>query len=196
MIKINLLGEPRRANQRMIALISGWALLAALGLFTVGTLRYLNSSRIDLLTTQLSGMQAELVALKEKTKSVSQLETKQGELRDKLRVITGLKRSKIGPVKMIDDLNLALPERAWLLGLSETNNVLRISGVALDNQTIAVFMENLARSDYFEKIDLVESKATDNGVAKLRQFIVDAKVNYAGRLTSRTSVDSNGDRGI
>jgi type IV pilus assembly protein PilN len=180
----------------MIALVAVWALLAVAGLFTIGTLRYLDSSKIQLLTAELSSMQSELVALKEKTKSVSQLETKQQELRDKLGVIASLKRSKIGPVRMIDDLNLALPERSWLVGVSETNGVLRISGIALDNQTIALFMENLAKSNYFEKIDLIESKVADSGAVKLRQFIVDAKVNYSGRPEPQTSVPPNGGRSI
>jgi hypothetical protein len=44
-------------------------------------------------------------------------------------------------------------------------------------------MRQLAESDYFQTVDLVETKqATKKGV-KLKSFVLVAKISYAGKLT-------------
>ena len=103
------------------------------------------------------------------------------DLNDKLHVIALLKKSKSGPVRVLDDLNTSIPDRSWLSTLKESENVLHIAGFALDNQTIAAFMKDLARSDFFESVDLEETKIAQKDGVKIRAFSLNSKINYAGK---------------
>ena len=69
-----------------------------------------------------------------------------------------MRKSKIGPVRVLDELNIAVPSQVWLRQLEEKGNIARIKGRALGNDAIAQFMRNLDNSDYFDSVDLVESQ--------------------------------------
>ena len=181
MIKINLLGEVKTRDHSAVLFLAGWAgalVLLAVVMFVV---HESTGSQIADLKGETELMETQLKNLKEKTKSVADLEKRKQELDDKLKIIALLKKSKNGPVRVLDDLNLSVPERSWLTGVQESENVLRISGFAVDNQTVATFMKDLANSEYFERVDLVESKQATKDAVKLRAFTLDAKINYAGK---------------
>jgi len=184
MIKINLLGEESVIDYTAIYWLIGYlASLLVCGL----VLFLLNSSivsSIKELRNRAETLDAQLAKLKIVTKEVRNLETKKEELRDKLAVIAVLKRNKTGPVRVMDDLNLALPERAWLTNVKEKDGLLRIQGMALDNQTIAAFMKGLEGSEYFSDVDLVETKQVEWKKARIKEFILQTKVNYAGKIAA------------
>ncbi len=182
MIKINLLGDDSVQDSTGILWAGGYA--AGLVLFLV-TCFFLNSSinaSIAENTERESVLQAQLVELQKKTKEVRDLEKKRKELSSKLAVIARLKKNKIGPVRVMDDLNISIPERSWLTDVKETNGAFSIRGFALDNQTIAEFMRSLDSSDYFVNVDLVETKQATKLGAKIKQFVLQAQVNYAGKI--------------
>ena len=129
-------------------------------------------------------LDSQLKKLKEVTKEVRELEAKKAELRDKLAVIAKLKISKVGPVRVMDDLNKALPERAWITSIKERQGSLSIAGMALDDQTIAGFMRDLEASDYYDTVDLVQSRKTPWKGGKISEFSLEAKINYAGKVTA------------
>lgn len=188
MIKINLLGEETAVDHSGGFIIAGYfgslVLLAGLFMFMYSGI----SASVESLTTESQQLDAQLVQLKTKTKEVHELEAKRAELRDKLAVIATLKRNKTGPVRMMDDLNKALPERAWLTEVKEREGSLSISGYALDNQTIVTFMKGLEGSDYFNSVDLMESKKAPWKGVQISQFSIDAKVNYAGKVAAAPAV--------
>ena len=182
MIKINLLGDDTAVDHSGKLIVAGYVLslvmFCAIFYFmgqSVGADVARLTHETDLLTKQLN-------KLKETTKEVHELENKRQELNDKLAVIAKLKRNKIGPVRVMDDLNLAIPERAWVSDMKESAGVLRLVGFALDNQTIAVFMKDLEASDYFDAVELVETKQADREGVKIKAFTLDTKVNYAGKI--------------
>lgn len=59
---------------------------------------------------------------------------------------------------------------------------MKISGNALDNQTIALFMKDLEQSEYFKKVDLIETKQAENQGAKIKSFTLLADISYAGKI--------------
>ncbi len=182
MIKINLLGEVSSRDTINIWYIWGYVISLVL-LVILGIALYITTDNAFVETqSEIQVLEAQLKNLKERTKSVAELERKRAELTDKLRVISILRKSKSGPVRVLDDLNIAVPDRSWIGSIKESESVLRITGVSLDNQTIATFMKNLATSDYFEKVDLIESKEALKDGVKLKSFIIDAKISYAGKI--------------
>ena len=98
------------------------------------------------LTLKSESLQEKLKRLQQKTKVVRDLEEKKGVLREKLLLLAKLRKNKIGPVKVLDDINISLPETIWIREVSESNNDITIIGRALDNQNIALFIKQLVLS--------------------------------------------------
>ena len=185
MIKINLLGEKITTDRSGALILIGYV---ASVVVLAGIFLYLNagiSAEIADRASQVQRLEAQLNKLKNTTREVRELEAKRSQLRDKLAVIATLKRNKLGPVRAMDDLNSALPERAWITEVRETTeNIFRVMGKALDNQTIAQFMTGLGGSDYFREVELVEAKQNEWNDARIHEFILQAKVNYAGKIAA------------
>jgi type IV pilus assembly protein PilN len=184
MIRINLLGDDTVIDHtgKIVAL----SFLASIAVLIVGCVLLYSWS-----SDKLSGLQAEskrletrLAELRETTKEVRDLEAKKTEIASKLEVMAKLKRAKPGPVRVLDDLNLAIPDRAWLSQFKEKGGNLLITGTALDNETIATFMQNLERSAYFKTVDLGETVQTNRHGVKVKTFSLKSMISYAGFLTS------------
>jgi len=98
----------------------------------------------------------------EKTRKL--LEKKQG-------VIKNLKVSSQLPVRILDELSkLTPPSRVWLKSLSLNAGQLIISGVALDNETIAQYMLDFNESPFFKKAELKRSSMVSVEGRKLKSF--------------------------
>lgn len=195
MIKINLLGDDTALDRSGVLFVTAFAAsVVVVGVVCFFLLQAVNG-KIETAQGEISSLEKRLAALQETTKEVRDLEKKRKELNDKLAVIARLKKSKAGPVHVMDDLNMALPERAWLTGVKEKQNQLSISGYALDNQTIASFMKELERSDYYDTIDLVETKQATRKGTKLKSFKLNAKIRYTGKLLIDESVVGEKDAG-
>lgn len=182
MIRINLMprAEARRQaarqRERQVAILIMVTLAATILTTEVVTRRAAN--RVQRLADEY---QAELAALNQKHTAAIQLDKKRKELEAKLATIKILERRRTGPVHVLDDLGQATPEKLWLTEMREAGGAVTLLGKGLDNQTIALFMRNLAASRYFTNVDLVETKQIEEGQAKLKEFSIRANVVYAGR---------------
>jgi type IV pilus assembly protein PilN len=182
MIRINLMprAEARRqaARQRdkQVLVLIGIGLLAVILATELLTRRH--ASRIQAMNDE---HQAELAALSQKHNAAIQLDRRRKELEAKLATIKVLERQRTGPVHVLDDLGAATPDTLWLTEMRESGGMATLLGRGLDNQTIALFMRNLAASPYFANVDLVETKQVEDGQAKLKEFSIRANVMYAGR---------------
>lgn len=158
MIRINLLGDSTVVDATAKVWLAGYIASVVLSL-GLGIFVYTSwNAEVSELTKEQSDLQAQLDGLLKQTKTVRELEQKKARLTEKLRLIATLKKSKVGPVRVLDDLNMALPEQVWLRGISEKGGKLKIKGRALANQDIAQFMQKLESSDYFADVDLEESR--------------------------------------
>lgn len=187
MIRINLMprAEARRqaARQRdkqVFGLIA--AVLAAIVIATELVTRR-EESRVE---EEARTHEAELKELSRRHQDALLLDKKRAQLKAKLATIDVLDRQRRGPVHVLDDLSSATPEKLWLTEIKESGGGMTLIGKGLDNQTIAQFMRKLAGSPYFESVDLVETKQIEEGQAKLKQFTISARVNYAGRVAQET----------
>jgi type IV pilus assembly protein PilN len=189
MIRINLLpvkeaqGAIDRRQQLSIALLG--VTLALLVMIVPYILQGRTLRRLD---TSIDQLHAEIKRLDEQTREARDLDKKRKELEAKLKVIEDLKQKRVGPVRILEDLSSATPEKLWLVNFTDTNGQATITGMALDNQTIAVFMRQLQTSKYFFEVDLVETSQSqpargaatgaDGGVFK--KFIIKAHLDYLG----------------
>lgn len=195
MIKINLLGNTSSGTDSVRLLLAGYVVSVVL---LIGMFVWVYTSvgkRIESLTQEKSLLDSQLQKLRVTTAKVRDLEKKRAELSDKLHVIANLKRSKVGPVRILDDLNIAIPEKAWLVEVKETAKLMKIIGMALDDQTVALFMKDLESSDYFETVQLVETKRTQMSGVRIKSFVLQAKINYIGKNKAAEVVSDTEDKG-
>lgn len=168
MIKINLLGEEGAGSaDNMMWLAVFGASVAALFVLFIGAGIYMNFS-ISGVQEQVVVADGQLAHLREKTKEVSDLERKKIELQNMTLAIANLKKSQEGPVKLLDDLNAAMPEKLWLGSASFTGNKMRLEGIALNDEAIVRFTQALKQSPYFEDIALID-RITSN-LAQINTF--------------------------
>lgn len=180
MIKINLLGTESVQDSKGALWLVGYGASVALLLLAFAIMYTAVSSETEVAQADVASLEQRLAALQKITQEVQELEKKKKDLHDKLVVIAKLKKSKLGPVQSLDDLNISLPERAWLTSVDERSGFFRIFGFAIDNQTIASFMRQLDESSFFSDVQLVETKQANYKEAKVKSFILQAKVDYTG----------------
>jgi type IV pilus assembly protein PilN len=186
MIRINLLGDDTAIDSSSKLIVAGFVAsliaLCAVCFFMQSSF----TSQIEALELDIGEKEQELARLEKVTKEVKDLEAKESEYNNKIAVIANLKKSKLGPVRILDDLNLSVPEHAWVMSLKEEAGLMRIDGKAIDNQTIAGFMRELEQSDYVKSVDLGETRQSDERGAKIKAFSLSAVVQYAGGAKAST----------
>ena len=84
-------------------------------------------------------------------------------------------------MNVLSDLSHAAPEQVWLLEFKESGGLATISGLGLDDQTIANFMRKLDGSPYFDGVDLVETQQSEQDGVQLKRFVVNARLSYSGK---------------
>jgi type IV pilus assembly protein PilN len=181
-IRINLLSvhevqraEGRRQEARLLVL---GAVAVVAGLAAVEVWSRLAMAPVR---AQHERLQADVVALDQKATELSDLEKKRSELDEKLKTIALLEQRRVGPVQIMSDLSDSAPDQVWLLEFTENAGAATITGMALDNQTIAAFMRQLAQSPYFQQVDLVETTQAEKDGLQLKRFVVRARLSYSGK---------------
>jgi type IV pilus assembly protein PilN len=176
MIRINLLGEKKDKTPVYVLqfLLFGFCVLVTLG---VCFEHYQGRvSETDSLQRRRTFLESQASRLREKTKAVDALEKNKKLLAEKLITIARLKAKKQGPVRVLDDLTVTIPDRAWLTAVSQKGDEIEFRGIAMDNQTVSHFMESLEKSKYFHSVDLRVSKQYVKDTVKMQQFHVLAQL--------------------
>ena len=179
MIRINLLpvrqlaAEVSRRREITIgAVVLGIALLA------LGAMHLLQSFQLSGLETELAQLRGELQALNTKIKELGDLQNKIKEARGKNKIIDDLKKKKSGPVLVMENLANATPATLWLTDLKESGGNLALNGLAVDNKTVADFINGLEASKHFKSVELIETTEGAGATAGFKKFAIKAGVLY------------------
>ena len=187
MIRINLL--PVRAARKkeevqrqlvVFALFLGAVLLVGIG--------YLQTQRSSLARVQDENrlLEEEIANLKKIIGEVDEYKAQQALLEQKLQVIASLKANKTGPVHLLDELALRIPEKLWLESIEESAGRVTLRGVSINNEVIATFMNKMEESQYFRDVYLVSIQARDTGEHKLKEFTITSSLIVPGVLVEGT----------
>lgn len=178
MIRINLLpvraARKKEEVQRQLLLFS----VFLIAVIAIGVIVY-QANRASLSTVQASNQQleAEIADLKKIIGEVDEYKKQQALLEKKLEVIRQLKANKTGPVHMLDELAIRIPEKLWLESVEEASGKVTLRGVSINNEVIATFMNKLEDSDYFADVFLVSIQAREEGDLKLKEFTVTSQMS-------------------
>lgn len=157
MIKINLLSEPddSTAVRRATSAIGGAFFLGVILL--LGFQYLILSGQISESKRQITGLKTDLALIKEKTSEVAELDTRKSELEEIAQSIAKVKLQQIGPVRLFEDLNKALPERAWITSYVEEDGKVTVRGLALNNFAVSQFQSGLEAYSYLKNVALRET---------------------------------------
>lgn len=179
MIRINLLPirqlEAEVSRRREITI---GAVVLGVALLGLGAMHLLQSFQLSGLETELAQLRGELQALNTKVKEIGDLQNKIKEARGKNKIIEDLKKKKSGPVLVMENLANATPASLWLTDLKESGGNLALSGLAVDNKTVANFINGLEASKHFKSVELIETTEGAGPTAGFKRFAIKTGVLY------------------
>jgi len=171
MIEINLL--PVREARRKESLRFQLSIAVLSLFFVVIIIAYLNmsaSNREQKVDKEMNLVETRLAELEKIVGEIDKLKHEKAKLEQKRAVIRNLDRGRKRAAYILDELSQRTPEKVWIESLEKSGKSLKITGVALDNETIANYMDTLNRSKYFAGVELAVTEQISRGGMKLKKF--------------------------
>ena len=181
MIRINLLGVPRKTRGKRAAAVSVpgegsstvvLALVVFLGLAVAIAASYMWVMREhDQLDVKLQKAKAENVRLADVKAKYEASKRKADMFERRVRVIDELKEAQKGPVNLLnlvaDTVNKT--DAVWLEAMTSDGKSLNFTGMALSADAVADLMSNLRRTGAFKTVEIKET-SQDPAVKELQAF--------------------------
>ena len=135
-------------------------LLSVIFLIAVMSYYFLDlNGKIKSLQGDQNAKEKELASFKDINIKIGKLKKTIAEVEVKLETIKGLEKGKTGPVKLLDDIATSVPrDKLWLTTLKEQGGTLTLVGTAMDNETVADFMNRLESTVSLKSVQLVRTK--------------------------------------
>lgn len=145
MIRINLLPfRAARKKENIRRQVSVFFLCLLLVMVVLVWVHFYLGSKQERLTTNVSDTKKELALYKRKNAEIQEIRKKLKDLEMRQNVIQDLEKQRFEPVHILDELtDKIVPERMWLTRLTIKGNQMDVDGIALDNKTVADFIDNL-----------------------------------------------------
>jgi type IV pilus assembly protein PilN len=178
MLKINLLPirqlkKRAKAKQQLF----GMVLLFVFVLALLGVVGVIQAQKINNLNTDIAQLNKEKESYAPTLKKIETLKKEREELTRKTDIINKLKTDSSLTVRVLDEVaNKIDTQRMWLESLHQDNAVLKLSGIALDDQTVAQFMLNLKESPFVQDVALASSSQKPVSGRNLKSFDLNCAV--------------------
>ncbi|MDR2549666.1 MAG: PilN domain-containing protein [Desulfobulbus sp.] len=179
MIRINLLPvrdivRRQKFLKQIIATLIGVGCIV--GLLVVIELFQLAS--IGKVKEELADIETEKAKYTKILAEIKKIEEEKKVLTTKIEVINQLKQSSSLTVHALDEIaNLTPANRMWLKSLTQNGAQLELKGMALDDQTIARYMDDLEASAYIQNVRLAGSSLETYAERSLKAFSITANVD-------------------
>ena len=172
MLRINLL-PIRQLKKRAKARnqIVSFTTLVVFLLLILGAVAFLQITKIKTIESQITQLKVEKKKYAPILKEMRRLEQAKNDLENKITIIKKLKRDSATTVHILDEVaNTVDSKRMWLKSLKQQGASLSLTGVALDNRTIAQFMDALKKSPYIGVVNLSNASLTKVSGRNLKSF--------------------------
>lgn len=156
MIKINLLPfRVARSRENIRRQLSIFLLLFVFVCLVLLLLYMKKASRVAELQGQVATVDVELVKYKKIGDEIEDIQKKLEVLKKKMAVIDRLEDDRFEPVTLLVGISEAVVKgRMWIDSLTDSGATVKISGVAMDEKTVADFMTQLEKSNLFSGVAL------------------------------------------
>jgi type IV pilus assembly protein PilN len=176
MIRINLL--PFRAARKKENIRRQVSIFFLFFGFVLATLLYFNfiylNGKLTKLKTSVDQTQKEVKKYKRITKEIQSIKKKLAVLKKKTDVIKKLEKNRFEPVNLLDTMTKkVIAKRMWFTRFQTKKNQVNISGIALDNKTVADFMTRLESTGLFVSVKLskIQKKVIKGSSLKSFQIV-------------------------
>jgi type IV pilus assembly protein PilN len=177
MIRINLL--PVKAAQKkeqlrgQLVILLLCVVIAAAGCAAV----YIAlTAKVSAVKEENARKEAEINRLRNQIGEVGRFKKLQQELQGKLDVLDQLKEGQAGPVHLLDELSKAVPDKLWITSFKESAGAVSLSGLGLNEETVAQFLRDLEATPYYQNVELQVVEQTTQGGLKLQKFDITCRV--------------------
>lgn len=184
MIRINLLPfRAARKKENIRRQVSVFFLCLLLVMVVLVWIHFYLGSKQKRLTTNVSDTKKELALYKKKNAEIRDIRKKLKDLEMRQNVIKDLEKQRFEPVHIMDELtDKIVPERMWLTRLDIKGNQMDADGIALDNKTVADFidkLESLSKLDdqkarMYEKVRLNKLQQVEIRNLNMKKFEISA----------------------
>jgi len=173
MIEINLLpvSEIREKEKKRFK-VSVSLLLTSLVIVVCVYLKWTANQKERNLDENIGKINEEIKRLDLLIKEVAQLKNEKEALEKRLKVAETLEKGRLEAAVIMMDLSKRVPEKLWLEGLEKRGELVKCSGIALDEETIADFMTALKGSSYIKKVELESVRKQSIGGVNLKKFVL------------------------
>lgn len=172
MLRINLLPirqlkKRAKARNQIISFITLFIFL----LLILGAVAFLQTAKINTIESSIASLKKEKQKYAPILAEIKRLEKAKKDLENKISVIKKLKRDSSTTVHILDEVaNKVDSKRMWLKSLKQQGSSLSVTGIALDNRTVAQFMEALKESPYITIVNLSNASLTKVSGRNLKSF--------------------------
>ena len=178
MIHINLL-PVRQIKQKLAAkqqLATALVTLLVL-LMVLAVIGFFQASRANQLNNDINRLNKEKQRHTQTLNMIKQLQKNKALIEKRITIIDKLKKTSSLTVRVLDEVAKATPfERVWLQSVSQDRGGLKLSGMALDNRTIAQYMDDLKASPYITTVNLANSSQKSYAKRNLKSFSISCSI--------------------
>ena len=172
MVYINLL--PIREIKKRIKAIQQLSLFGVIFvsiLAAVGAFWFYQANIVSALGNEITTLTEEKQRYNKILVQIAKLEKDKKLIESKIEVINKLQKTKALTVHVLDEIAKLTPsKRMWLTSLNQSGMSVKLTGMALDNQTIAKYMETLKMSDYINEVNLLNTTLSVFAGRNLKSF--------------------------
>jgi len=178
MIKINLL-PVKRIQARLGARndVIKLAVFLVVVLVVIGLANFIQQGKVDDLNSVISKLSAEKDSYGSTLTEIEKLKADKAVLETQLGIIKSLKQSSQFLVRVLDEVSkITPPNLVWLQSLVLSHSTLQITCMAVDNPTVAQYMEAIEASPYLSDPELPGTTLVKDGNRERRSFSLNIKV--------------------
>jgi len=192
MIRINLLPfRSTRKKENIRRQLSIFLLSLILSLVAIFGVNLLLSNQIDDLNSRMKTAQAELQQYEKINRDIEEMKNKLDTLNKKMAVIRELDTNRYEPVRLMDTLSQVIVEkRMWYTALDIKSELINISGIAMDDKTVADFMLRLEGSGLFSAVTLKTLKQVEVQKTTLKSFEISCQKRPLNKAETKTTEEA------
>ena len=177
MIRINLLpvraAKKREFGRQQLVLFVLLLVLAGIGNYFVYN-RF--ESELRSLDKQIATTRTEIAQLEKTIGEVKSIKEDKKALEDKLKILDTLKKGRTGPVKVLDELAMLVPQKVWILEFSEQSGAVSITGQAVTYEDLSTLSKKLKASTHFTNITIKGARQRPDGTV---DWVITCNANYS-----------------
>lgn len=194
MIRVNLLGTERAKVRSRAGLNEAQKITIGCALIMIAAAGYMGW-KYWVMQTEMTRLEQEQAAAEQEAQrlrgvltEVQRFESQRAALTQRVALIEQLRRGQTGPVHMLDEISRALPERLWLVTLSQKGDDVTIEGRTTTLSALSDFVANLQNSQYFRRpVEILSSSTETDAQGEIVRFTIRAAFVSSGNALAEAA---------